>query len=181
MAPNDFRPGLRPPQFSLRTLLLVVALCGVFCALANVLPPLMIAGLIFLAITIAAHIIGNALGTQLRKNGSRAVDSAGQPISASQPFRGVSAFAPQTELSERRSLGWPMLVVTASGLVLGGTGGGLLAAQGGREIVTLSIVIGVIAFGALGGFAAFLAFSFARVGIGAILQALAGARQADKL
>ncbi len=167
-------PGLKPPQFSLRTLLLLVTLCAIVSALVNVLPPMAIAGLVFLLISIFAHVAGNAIGTRLRDLGGRREQrfSAGNESAASGQG-GRPRCAPPTQLSQRQSLGWPVLVVTGAGCLAGGAGGGAWTAFSLPHVAALAIVIGVVAFAALGGFAAFLAFSFAQVGLGALRQAQA--------
>jgi hypothetical protein len=43
-------------------------------------------------------------------------------------------------------------------------------------VAALNIIVGVAAFAVLGGLAAFLTFSFAQVGVGALRQALAASR-----
>lgn len=175
---DDFRPPLRPPQFSLRSLLLLVTLCAIVCALANVLPPMAIAGLVFLIVSVFAHIAGNAIGTRLRENGSRRVDANDAPIiGAKDPGPAAPRCAPPTKLSERQSLGWPALAATFTGLLIGGGGGGIWTFRMfGPHVAEISVVVAVLAFAALGGFAAFLAFGFAQVGFGALRQALGSSR-----
>lgn len=176
---TDFRPGLRPPQFSLRTLLLLVTLCAVVFALVNVLPPLAIAGLIFLALTMFVHVAGNAIGSRLRDNGNQPVDANGNPQAFAVPVQSPAAeFAPPTQLGQRRSLGRPALAAAAAGLLAGGAGGGIWTALCcGRHVAGLNIAVGAAAFSVLGGIAAFLAFSFVRVGAGALRQALSSAHR----
>ena len=180
MPPNEYRPGLKPPQFSLRTLLLIVTLSAIFCAVSNFLPPLMTAGLIFLAICVAAHIAGNALGTRLRENGNRAIDAVGQPLALPQHSSRSAPNAPPTALCQRRSLGWPVLAATLCGILACGTGGGLWTALNGAAPAISAIIIAVVSFGVLGGFSAFLAFSFVQVGLGALGQAMSNPRAAKK-
>ena len=180
--PGDLRPGLKPPQFSLRTLLLAVTLLAVIFALFNVLPPLVMAGLIFLLITMLAHVAGNAIGMRLRDSGSRyaAEQAAGRDQFAAGSGSATSAAAPQTQLSRRQSLGWPVLAATATGLLAGGGGGGLWTAySSGPQVAVLNIAVGAVAFAVLGGLAAFLTFSFTQVGVGALRQALASRPSAD--
>ena len=168
-------PALRPPQFSLRTLLLLVTGFAILSALVNVLPPLMLAGLVVLLLSIFAHVAGNAIGTRLREIGGRPTElrvggpEEARPLAVSS----VPRCAPQTELSRRQSLGWPVLVVTAAGALAAAVGGGIWTAWlTGAAISALAILTGSIACGALGGFAAFLGFSFVQVGFGALRQAM---------
>lgn len=176
---SDLRPALKPPQFSLRSLLLLVTLCAIVFSLVNVLPPLVLAGLVFLILSIFAHVAGNAIGTRLRENGSqhRVADDASQGETRGSATPEIPRYAPQTKLSQRQSLGWPAFAATGAGLFLGGGGGGIWTASGAAgDAAEFSILVAVVAFAVLGGFAAFLAFSFAQVGLGALRQALSGSR-----
>ncbi|HZL90954.1 MAG TPA: hypothetical protein VFB96_21495 [Pirellulaceae bacterium] len=179
---GDLRPGLKPPQFSLRSLLLAVTLLAVVFALFNVLPPMVMAGLIFLLISILAHMAGNAIGTRLRDSSSRSTtdETQGRGHLAAASLRVAPALAAQTQLSQRRSLGWPVLAATGTGLLAGGGGGGAWTFySSGPQLAAINIVVGAVAFAVLGGLAAFLIFSFAQVGVGALRQALASRPQAD--
>ena len=88
-------PGLRPPRFGLKTLMWAIALfAALLTAYANFGSHVM-AGLCLLALTILAHVAGNALGTQLRASGDaspRDKTTAGETML---PQRAVAAdFAP---------------------------------------------------------------------------------------
>lgn len=174
---SEMPPALRPPQFSLRTLLLLVTAFAILFALVNVLPPMVIAGLVFLLLSIFAHVAGNAIGTRLREIGSRPGERrlGGTEEALAVGENRTPRCAPRTELSRRKSLGWPILVVTSTGALAGAIGGAIWTAWlTGNHITALAVSIGGIACGVLGGFAAFLAFSFAQVGLGALRQAMAG-------
>jgi hypothetical protein len=171
--PSDYRRPLRPPQFTLRTLIWLITLLAVLFSLVNVVHPLMMAGLVLLTLLIAAHVAGNAIGTRLREIGDRPVTKEGQAIPRRRFYPQVDqrSFAPPTDLARRISLGLPILIVTAAGILAGGIAGGLwgyLAAGSGGW---LHIAIGAVAFGFLGGFGSFAAFSFAQVLLGAWWQA----------
>jgi hypothetical protein len=175
---REMPPALKPPQFSLRTLLLLVTAFAVLFALVNVLPPMILAGLVFLLLSIFAHVAGNVIGTRLRDIGGRPGERRlnGPDEALSIGGAGTPRCAPPTELSRRQSLGWPILVVTSAGAICGAIGGGFWTAWlTGNHITALALSIGSIACCVLGGFAAFLAFSFAQVGLGALRQAMAGA------
>jgi len=156
-----------------------MTLLGVLFALVNVVHPLVLAGLILLALLIAAHIAGNALGTRLREIGSRPVDEKGRDLPP-QNFRREIAqdeFAPPTKLSLRLPLGLPVLIVTALGTVVGALGGGLWGTLAGGASPWFPIAIGAIAFAVLGGLGSFALFSFSQVMLGAYWQAM---KQAGK-
>jgi hypothetical protein len=165
---------LRPPQFGLRTLLLAVTAIGMVLALGQWLPPITVACLVLLVLSIVAHVAGNAIGTRLREIGDLPAQErdffpwGGKP--RTRP--GAGDFAPTTQLGRRSHLGWPIVIATFAGIIAGGIGGGLwtlLASRG--PVGPLNVGVGVVAFSVLGGIATFLLFGFVQVGIGAIRQA----------
>ena len=165
---------LRPPQFGLRTLLLLVTACSVLLALERwfSLAPIAVAALLLLALSIFAHVAGNAIGTRLREIGDQPEDSGTDRATR---FRQPQArdFAPATQLSQRRSLGWTIVVATVTGAVAGGIGGGLWTwLESSGPIGLLNIAVGVVAFGVLGGIGAFTTVALMQVLGGAIWQAL---------
>jgi hypothetical protein len=169
--PDDRRPTLRPPQFGLRSLLLLVTAFALLFGLSPWLPPVTIAAILFLAATIFCHVAGNALGTKLRANGDRPLDSPSSPAIQRRPT--AEQFAPATKLSQRSSLGWTIIVATLTGTVAGGVGGGLwtwLASRG--PVGPVNVLVGVVAFASLGGLAAFMTVGFTQVLLGAMWQAL---------
>ena len=171
--PSDYRRALRPPQFTLRTLIGIITLLAALFSLVNVVHPVVMAGLVLLALLIAAHVAGNVIGTRLREIGDRPVTKEGREVPP-RPFdRSVdqSSFAPPSELARRISLGLPILIVTTAGVLTGGIGGGLWGYLSAGSDGWLNIVVGCVAFGFLGGFGSFAAFSFTQVMLGAIRQA----------
>jgi hypothetical protein len=168
--------GLRPPQFGLRTLLLVVAACGVLLALRQWLSPIAVAALAFLAVSILLHIAGNVIGTRLRTIGDQPETQAAGLGTPQHHKPRPEDFAPATRLSVRQSLGWSIIIATLAGSALGGIGGGawtLISSRGPINI--LNIGVGVVAFGVLGGMAAFGVVALVQVLAGAIWQALSSA------
>jgi hypothetical protein len=170
---GHLRHSLRPPQFGLRTLLLVVAICGVLLALRQWLDPIAIAALAFLGLSIFCHVAGNAIGTRLRQIGdNRNRASSNEPVIGIRPPR-ERDFAPQTHLGRRQSLGWTIVIASSIGVTTGAVGGGFwtfLASRG--QVGLLNIGVGVIAFAVLGGIAAFATVAFTQVLAGAIWQAM---------
>lgn len=159
----------------MRSLLLLVTACGVIFAASHWLPPIWVAALVLLAFSIFAHVAGNAIGTRLREIGSRKDNRAYELQPAA---RGEPRFAPATRLGQRQHLGWPIVIATFSGIILGGIGGGLWTfLTASREMPIAAIGLGVIAFAALGGILAFATVGFTQVLLGAIWQAM---RQSGK-
>jgi hypothetical protein len=167
MPSNDRRAGLKPPQFRLRTLLIGVAILSALLALMTSTGPLAAFGLLLLTLSIVAHVAGNAIGTRLRENGSRPLETEDAPPESrrakTQTPLPEADFAPATRLSARHPLGWIVLVAVGLGSVLGGAVGGAFLAWLCWERITLgSVACGAAASAALGGFAGFLLASFAR-------------------
>jgi hypothetical protein len=165
--------SLRPPQFGLRTLLLLVAACGALFALGRWLDPIAVAALAFLAVSILFHVAGNAIGTRLREIGDKP-DAAMEELLAAMPRQPrPQEFAPPTHLSQRRSLGWLIVVASSVGVTAGAVGGGLWTfAAGHGQVGLVNIAVGVVAFAVLGGIASFATFGFAQVLFGALWQAM---------
>jgi MFS family permease len=153
---------------------LVAALCALF-SLMGVVGSQGMALLVLFFFAVVAHVAGNALGTRLRRNGDtrQSVNGADATAASDEPRRLCAAdFAPTTSLSERFPLGLLIVVMTIFGALLGALVGGYVLAMINWERATwFSMVFGALFSGVLGGIAGFLASSFIRVMIGALLQA----------
>jgi len=149
--------------------MVLVTFCGLLSALSQWVSPWAMLGVLLLVASIVAHVSGNAIGTRLRANGDRPLRLRSPFASRSEPL----PCAPATRLSERKTLGWPIVIATFGGLIAGGTGGGIwtiVTLHGATE--PAAVAVGVIAFGILGGMAAFAAAAFSLVLGGAMWQAL---------
>jgi hypothetical protein len=139
------------------------------------LSPLAVGGLLFLAAAIGLHVVGNAIGTRLRQIGDGPDVLS---LDREEPVRRQPRpedFAPATRLSVKQSLGWIIAAATLAGTAAGGIGGGLWTAIASRgPLDFFNICIGIIAFAALGGLAAFGVAALVQVLLGAISQALRG-------
>ena len=167
------RKSLRPPQFGLRTLLLLVAACGVLLALRQWLSPIAVVAIAVLALTVFCHVAGNAIGTRLREIGDQPDPTADNPNPPRRIRPRPQDFAPTTRLGQRHSLGWTIIIATSVGITSGAIGGGLWTFIAGRgHVGPLNVAVGVIAFSILGGLAAFATVGFAQVLLGAIWQAM---------
>jgi hypothetical protein len=164
---TDFkrRPG-GAFQFRLRTMLLMVTLCGAACAVMHAIGPVWSAILCFMLLLAAMHVLGNAIGTRLRDDATAnaATDARDRPNCPP----AVLAPTHVKRLAQRAPLGRWIGVLSAVGLVAGGTLGGLLFSG---QVTPAGAVVGTMSSAVLGGFAAFLAGSFLRVGFSALWQA----------
>lgn len=174
MMPDDRRAGLQPPQFRLSTMLWGVALLAALCGLVTYFGLHSALVLVLFALAIAAHVAGNALGTQLRANGDRPLPRENGEAVA-RPIRRMPAaedFAPSTELRDRRSLGLPIVIATmAGGILTAAVGGLLMVAILDQAPTWTAIIVGTVACGALGAIWTFVAFSFVQVAWSALWQA----------
>jgi len=168
---DDHRPGLKPPRFSLAALFVAMAVLGVLFAATSYLGSYATLLLILFSLTIAAHVAGNAIGTQLRENGNR------QPMANDQTPRQTrrrvasTDFAPPSQLHLRSALGKPILITTVMGSVAGALLGGYGLTTFMEHPTLLAIALGAIASAVLGGIWTFSASSFLQVASSALRQA----------
>src|SRR5262245_56836550 len=123
--------SLRPPQFGLRSLLALVAACGVLFGLSRWgLSPVALAAIVFFAVSVAFHVAGNAIGTRLREIG----DLPQQESAEAATIRHLKPheFAPATRLGQRSSRGWSIIVASSVGVTTGAIGGGFWTFLGGH-------------------------------------------------
>ena len=163
--------GLGPPQFRLITLLVAFTLLSIIFACYQVLGGPAAFGLALLVAAVAAHMIGNSLGTRLRDLDA----AANQPTAVATKQRGQVTqddLAPVTNLHESQSLRMPVLVCTAGGGVIGLLAGLFFFVWMMWEKATVwGSGMGVGAFVFLGGFFGFLVSGFFTVGMDALTQA----------
>jgi hypothetical protein len=171
-------PALRPPRFSLRTLLLVMSgLCCLFAAMAA-LGLLWSAVLLLFLSLVAAHVIGNSLGTRLRDHASRqiAADRIARPRLPLQAIR-PNVAAPE-QLTGRAKLNRITLILTVGGALVGAELGGAGLAVVHPQASAAAVGLGVVSSAVLAGFAGFLASSFLWVVRQALAEAHRGAAPA---
>jgi hypothetical protein len=158
------------PQFCLRTLMLSITLCGVLFAAMSALGGLWSIMLILFLSLAAAHVFGNALGTQLRDANSRHP----RPADTAEPYDAASPPVPPAKrLRERTGIDPKPLIIAGLGAIVGGTSGGLLlmAALGERASLA-ALGLGIVSSAVLGGFFGFLLSSFCLVFSRALGEAL---------
>ncbi|MBX3412897.1 MAG: hypothetical protein KF708_09430 [Pirellulales bacterium] len=172
--PSQHRP-IEAPRFTLRSMLLVVALLSGLFALFSVLGTTYSVILIWSMLLIAAHVAANAWGTRQRRlnapAGSRDGESEIDP-----PSVGLAtiqaALAPATRLRERMGIDRYMIAVTCLGAFAGGIAGGMiLERQYWQTAGFEAILFGALSSAVLGGFLGFLVSSFLRVALKALHEA----------
>ncbi len=161
------------PQFSLRTLLCWMAgLCVLFAVLAQ-LPLVWALTAVWFLLLIAAHVVGNALGTRLRDVGAVGPDGDAEPPPPAQPTRKLQPQPEASKLHQRTPLGRVMFAVAALGACLGGSLGGNAAAFATGDSMTFSgLAVATISSGVMGALFGFLAASFLSVLTTSILQGM---------
>ncbi len=129
-------------------------------------------------LVVVAHVAGNIIGTQLRANGSRPIPTSEPDVESLVQSGQLRAslseehFAPATRLSQRKPLGWFMMVMTTCGAVAGASVSWLLLVTYYATIATIPIfAVASISAGVLGGLVAFSIFSLLQVLLGAVWQA----------
>jgi hypothetical protein len=172
-------PPLKSPQFSLRTLFLLTTLVGCICALANLVSPLVLGGILFLAASIAAHVAGNKLGVTLREHASKQrIHQQQERPMVTGPLANAPA-VPATRLRERKALGLVAGILTlaggAAGLGLGVAGVHVL----NRSPSTADLIVVGIAGAVLGALWTFALVGFLQVTSGAAWQALDASRESQ--
>lgn len=172
--PTDDRPALQPPRFRLRTLLWGVGLLCVFFAVSSTLGGYALFALVLLVLSILAHVAGNALGMRLRANGSSRLplgeeEQRRRSAGYAPPQRGE--VAPATWLGQRYSLGKPILLLTALGVIGGAAGGWVLLNHMYGQATLINLSAGTFACGVLGGIWSFLGVGFLQVLVAAVWQA----------
>ena len=168
---DDHRPGLKPPRFSLAALFVVVGVLGVLFAATSYLGSYATLLVILFILTVAAHVAGNAIGTQLRENGSRrTITEDRAPRQKRQPIA-AKDFAPTSQLHHRSALGKPIVITTAAGSAAGAVLGGYGLSTLMEHPTLLAILLGAVASAVLGGIWTFIASSFLQVASSALRQA----------
>jgi len=173
--PEDHDATLKPPQFSLRTLLIVTTAAAALLALMTAVGTVWSLAILFFALLLAAHVVGNSLGTRLRDGGrGRSTRPADWATAGNVRQRSPSALPSPTRLRERSRLHWINLVLTLGGMVAGGYYGGTGLAATYPEATTAAHMLAYVSSGVLVGFAVFAVSSFLSVVRQALSEAHAG-------
>jgi hypothetical protein len=149
--------------------MLGVTVCGLFCGAFWWISPSVVAAGAVLALMIAAHVVGNSMGTTLRDRAAPLPNF----LSREQTEEAAAGRAPTTHLGHRDGTSWLVLVPTGVGALLAVIGGCWWMESTyhlGFDVAGLTVA--AASFAVLGGLAAFGLATFSQVLAVAILQAL---------
>ncbi len=171
--PEDPDATLKPPQFTLRTLLIGMAVVAVLLGVATTVGTYWSMAVGLLLVLIAGHVAGNSLGTKLRDGAPR---RKSEQFSATQPRRAASRrdVAMPTRLRVPARLHWINIVLSGVGALAGGYFGGSALVASYPDAPTSAFVLAYVSSGVLGGFAGFVTSSFLSVTRQALSEAHAG-------
>jgi hypothetical protein len=160
------------PQFSLRTLLVAVAVCGVVVAVMGKLGPMWSVALGWFLFLGVVHVCGNFWGHRLRDHHQH-LDPEDKPPDYATPRHGpqINA-APSTRLRSTAELGRTMIFASAAGALLAGAAVTLgLALLAGDGAGYTGVAVGGCSAAVIGGLVGYLASSFLAVFLAAWGQA----------
>jgi len=163
---------LKPPQFTLRALLVLITAVACLFAVMTAVGSLWSVAILLLLALVSAHVVGNAVGTKLR-NGSPTRPTIRRRVDAQRAAPPVKSALPK-RLTEPTPLHWMTLVMAGGGALGGGYFGGSALAANYPDATTAAVVLGVVSSGVLGGFAGFATSSFLFVMRQALSEAHAG-------
>ncbi|QDS99703.1 hypothetical protein [Adhaeretor mobilis] len=153
-------------RFGLRQLLTMVALLSALCALLVKAPGYWPGVIAMGALLVGAHIFGNVVGTRLRNTSpKRETHDPTQAISASQPkARWQESMPETTPLALHAAVVRWGRVVSGVGVLAGVLlGGWALSMALGSEVTWPGLGLGAVSCGVLGGWIAFMAYSFGSI------------------
>ncbi len=169
--PCDEHEGpLGPPRFSLRMMFLAVTVLGCLFAAMAALGSFWSLVILLFAALVAAHVIGNAVGTRLRDRspGLKPRIALERPVAAA----ALSAVAAPRRLTERQGLDRIALATAAATAAGGGSLGGIGSLVLYPDAGPAAILLGTASLAVFGALFGFLASSFLRVFRAAMRKAL---------
>jgi hypothetical protein len=163
--------GLKPLQFTLRTMFVAVSALGGLFALMGVIGPIASAALLLVVAVVGLHVVGTALGTSLRDQApTRSADQATSTTPIADGAIAVRASLPLHRLHQRTSLSWLIGAASIAGALVGGWIGNMALAEW-ADVSLRGIILGTASSGILGGLAGFLGGSFLQMSLAAWWQA----------
>lgn len=171
---EDPLPGLNPPRFGLSSVMAIISVAAVGLFALRFLGPGGSVGLVLTALAVVAHVLGNAIGTQLRDQSqpARRISHAIDPAEAAHVARGsqLGKLRARNRRLSRTLIGLSLASATVGAIV----GGNVLAWHNAGRITPANLTLAVISSGVLGGIAGFAIFGFVRVAFSAWREALRG-------
>lgn len=161
--PAQTTAALKPPQFRLRTMLIGVAFICVTLVVMVSIGMFWAMGLLMLILLIAAHIVGNSLGTQLRDHGSQLskVEEVPKKLSASPISVPPWPRPAGGRMQQKQPIGWLLIALGVVGTIASGIVGGLsISSLYWEQIGAGAIAIATLASGVIGGMAIFVTGTF---------------------
>jgi DNA-binding transcriptional MerR regulator len=162
----------RPPQFSLRALLGLVAVAAVICFLATVVSALWAVIIGWFVLLVIGHVLGNWLGRTIGRKPVTPEQTAERP-SSDQPL----VFAPPSRLWHRAILGRAPFVSAGLSAVLGSVLGIAFVLNRPEPPSWTGLVVGALSAAVIGGLLGFLVSSFLTVGLRALHEACGGSEE----
>lgn len=161
-----------PLQFRLRTMFVLVAATGGLLAVMQLIGAVWSSILVWFLLLVAVHVTANVWGTRVAPRAAQAPSEVAEPAFARQPHW-PSPVAGGVQLRESCRPGWPMLIATGAGaLVGGGLGSAALILLSLESAGYFGVILGSFSAAAVGGFLGFLASSFAEIALRAWKEAL---------
>jgi hypothetical protein len=139
-AADDRRTRL---QYSLRAMFLAVTLLAGLCGLIISVSPLWTVMIVWFIVLVAGHVLGNWLGTHLRRKApvAREEHPPGRPV----------RYAPASRLRHHVTLGRSMFVSTAISAVAGCVLGLFYLAQRSAQVTISGLIVGGLSAAVIGG------------------------------
>lgn len=116
-------------------------------------------GLLFFVLLVAAHVVGNAVGTRLRDRAVTRPEVVAEMRRAASQGKSVVTHGP-SRLGQHRRLHWFTLVLTLAGALSCGYFGGAALAANYPDATTAAVWLAHISTGVLGGIAVFVVTAF---------------------
>ncbi|HVA45741.1 MAG TPA: hypothetical protein VNH11_05080 [Pirellulales bacterium] len=171
--PRPAEIAASPLQFRLRTMLYLVAVASGLLALMQLIGAVWSSVLVALLLLGGAHVSANFWGTRVAPWASHRARTADEPVSSAAPDRPITPMVGPARLSESCRPGWPMLVATGVGALVGGSLGSVALVMLSLERAGYcGVIVGTISAAAVGGFLGFLASSFAEIAFRAWKEAI---------
>jgi hypothetical protein len=165
--PAGHRAIAARPQFSLKAMFGVVAAVGILLAAMSAIGPLWSVLLAWFLVMASAHVFANVWGSKHAGRHYPRHETSAAAIALSR-----QSFAPSTSLRKQAYQGKLMLFSAGAGACIGACLGLFIFHELQRDVVGPGgLMVATFSSAVVGGFAGFLAISFASVALGAISEA----------